>query len=505
MAGDDEARRYRAFFEASPIPMWTYDTRTLRFVDVNEAATRRYGYARDEFLQMTLADIRPPEDVAAVTEDVRRAAGYSAAQLWRHKLKDGSLITVEVMANDLTLDGSPLRLVQVIDVTERVKAQQALRRTEEQLRQAQKMEAIGKLAGGVAHDFNNILTVIGSFAGLLEESLPPDDERHHDAAEIRRAAERAAALTRQLLTLSRHSIAAPRSVNLDEIVTGLAPMLRRLLGEQIEIVTHLGGVPAVTIDPGQMDQVVMNLAVNARDAMPEGGRLTIETRAVELDDERFGVRAGRYVELAITDTGTGMDAEVQARVFDPFFTTKAPGQGTGFGLSIVHGIVTQAGGAVTVYSELGHGSTFRVFLPVGTEEIAAPRERRASEAPVLVGVAVLVVDDDDAVRGTAVRVLRDAGCVVVAAATAATARAICADAGVRIDVVLLDVILTDGRGDKLAPELRALRPGLPIILMSGYPAGALSAQGGAPADLLAKPFSPRELRAAVARAAAATR
>jgi two-component system, cell cycle sensor histidine kinase and response regulator CckA len=494
---------HRSMFESSPLPMWTYDRNTLRFITVNDAAIRHYGYSREEFAALTVADIRPLDEVQALRDNVDVATGFSPARLWRHRKKDGSIITVEISANDIHLNGGSARLVLVNDVTERERAREALQRTEEQLRQAQKMEAIGRLAGGVAHDFNNILTVIVSYASMLEDAHDAGDQRRDDVAEIRRAAERANAITRQLLTLSRHSIVAPQSLDLAEVVAGFVPMLRRLVGEQVTLVAPRNKVPPVIADRGQIEQVLMNLVVNARDAMPTGGRLTIETSELILDDEAASVRAmrpGHYALLEITDTGTGMDLETQRRIFDPFFTTKEEGKGTGLGLAIVHGIVSQAGGTVIVYSEPGHGTTFRVKLPVSNETVVAQGHEPIVVPSSLPPITVLVIDDDREVRMVSGRILQAAGCHVIEAATADEARQLCVSHDGSIDVAVVDVALGDGRGDTLIGQLRDLRPSLKFVLMSGYPAGALSASGAAPRDLLAKPFSPSELRAAVGRA-----
>ena len=498
---------HRAMFDKSPLPMWTFDRTTLRFLTVNEAAVRHYGYSREEFATMTLADIRPDEDIAAMHADVANAQGFSERTTWRHRKKDGTLINVDVRANDFELHGTNVRLVLIIDVTERLRIEDALRKTETQLRHAQKMEAIGRLAGGVAHDFNNVLTVIKSFAYLLEESLPVGDAALQDAGEIRRAAERASVITRQLLTLSRHSIAAPQALDLQALIKDFMPMLRRLVGETISINVRCDGVPKVIADPGQIEQVLMNLAVNARDAMADGGRLSIECHFTEVDEETarlHGLEPGPFVELAVTDTGTGMDAETQMRIFEPFFTTKDATKGTGLGLSIVHGIVSQAGGRIAVYSEVGHGTTFRVQLPVATGE-ETPHDADQVDAPrTLPPLRVLVVDDQPDVRAVAARILRDAGCSVIVASTAAEARKICVSDEEPIDVVLLDVVMSDARGDVLVHELRELRPSMAFVLMSGYTAGALRSPVGMTSNLVAKPFSPAQLRAAIARACKST-
>jgi two-component system cell cycle sensor histidine kinase/response regulator CckA len=297
--------------------------------------------------------------------DVVRAVGPVGPALWRHCKKDGSIINVEIAANDFVDVGRDVRLVVATDVTDREHGEQKLRKAEQQLRQAQKMDAVGRLAGGVAHDFNNVLTVIESYACMLEESFDPQDPRREDAGEIRRASDRATVITRQLLTLSRHSIVEPCSVDLDDLVARFIPMLRRLVGEQVTVVSHRTETPLVVADPGQMEQVIMNLAVNARDAMPNGGRLTVETTSESLDDDQAmgrGLKPGRYVVVAVTDTGTGMDAATQARIFDPFYTTKDTG--LGLGLSICHRILEEHRGAIQVESAAGRGTSVTCFLPI---------------------------------------------------------------------------------------------------------------------------------------------
>ena len=495
--------RYRTMFENSPSPMWMFDRDTMGFVMVNDAAVRHYGYSREELAHMTLADIRPLEDVAELRTHVDHTWGFvSERKVWRHRKKDGTIIFVEIRANDFVSVGKNVRLVLINDVTERLQAEKALQQTEQQLRHAQKMDAIGRLAGGVAHDFNNVLTVVQSYACMLEASLDAGDPRHEDAAEIRRASERASAITRQLLALSRRSIVAPKAIALDVLLDGFIPMLRRLVGENVNIVVQRGNVPNIVADQGHMEQVLMNLAVNARDAMPDGGRLTIATRTIDLDAQTAGDRRlvpGRFVEVAVTDTGSGMDAETQHRIFDPFFTTKAADKGTGLGLSIVHGIVAQAGGSITVYSELGHGSTFRIHLPVAEGTNAVPEVAQPTAPRQLPPMRVLVVDDQLDVRAVVARVLREAGCQVVEAANGEEARRVCVRDDDGIDLVVLDVVLPDVRSEVLLRDLRVLRPSLKVVQMSGYPVGA------GPADAvtenrIAKPFSPSELRAAVARA-----
>jgi signal transduction histidine kinase/CheY-like chemotaxis protein len=379
------------------------------------------------------------------------------------------------------------------------------RNAEDQLRQAQKFDAIGRLAGGVAHDFNNLLTVIGSYADLLVETLDPGTEARPHAEQIQRAAGRAAGLTQQLLAFSRKQVLQPRVVDLNAIVRGLEPMLHRLLGEDIALAVRLSAAPAaVLVDAGQIEQVIVNLAANARDAMPEGGMLMIESRHVELGAEeilgRPGMTAGRYVELAVTDGGVGMDEATRARIFEPFFTTKEPGAGTGLGLSTVYGIVKQSGGWIWVYSELTQGTTFRIHLPAADaapEPAAAPPATSATRPPAT--ETVLLVEDQEDVRALAARVLRREGYTVLEAASGAEAAAMAAGHPAPIHLLLTDVVMPDLSGKDVADRLLALRPGIRVLFMSGYTDNVIAQRGvlDPTTAFLSKPFTPDVLAAKV--------
>jgi len=491
-------RQFQALFRDNPIPMWIYDPETMRFVSVNDAAVQAYGYSRDELLAGKISELEVEDNGAG------RITIPPGSRLQRHRRKDGRVVLVELTSSLLRSSVPPLRLVSAMDVSEREHARSALRRSEEMLQHSQKMDALGRLAGGVAHDFNNILTVVQSYACMLEEALEPSDTRHQDALEIKRAAERATRLTSQLLTLSRQGAASPKQTSLDELIAGFAPSLRRLLGPGVPLEVRRGNVPDVVVDRAQFEQVLMNLAVNARDALAGKGRVAIDTAAEELDvDEAalHGLGPGRYVMVAVTDTGPGIPPELQRRIFDPFFTTKEAGKGTGLGLSIVHGIVAQAGGAIDLYSEPGHGTTFRIRVPVASSvPIAAVAEPVPPARKLHPGATVLVVDAQAELRGVSRRVLQDAGCIVLEAATGAEAREVCVRHDGAIDVVLLDLALADDRGDLLVRTLHELRPQLRVILMSGFPPSVFGPSGDAPAELLAKPFTPAQLRDAVAAA-----
>ena len=374
------------------------------------------------------------------------------------------------------------------------------RALEEQLRQAQKMEAVGRLAGGIAHDFNNLLTAILGYAQLAAARLKQEDPMRIELSEIEKAGQRAADLTRQLLAFSRKQVLQPRVLNLNEIVGDTDKMLRRLIGEDIEFTTSLKDrLGSVRADTGQIEQVLVNLAVNSRDAMPKGGKLTIETSEVELDESysafHFDVQPGPYVLLAVSDTGTGMDAKTLSHVFEPFFTTKEAGKGTGLGLSTVYGIVKQSGGHVAVYSEPGVGTTFKIYLPrvEGLPERASGSFKRAREAGGT--ETVLVVEDEEAVRRLVCRSLEAHGYKTVPAASASEALLACEKHAGEIHLMLTDVVMPHLSGRELAQRIAALRPRMKVLFMSGYTDNAIVHHGVLDAGMpfLQKPFTPRSV------------
>src|SRR5205809_684516 len=379
------------------------------------------------------------------------------------------------------------------DVTERLGLEQ-------QLRQAQKMEAVDRLAAGIAHDFNNILTAITGHADLLLEDVGHHDPRRADVDEIRRSAERAAGLTRQLLAFSRQQVLQPKVVDLNALVLDMDKLLRRLIGEDVELATVLDPVLGrVKADPGQLEQVIVNLAVNARDAMPDGGKLTLETRNSDLDStytlEHSLVKPGPYVQLTVSDTGIGMDEEIQAHAFEPFFTTKPRGQGTGLGLAMVYGTVKQSGGFIWVYSEPGHGATFKIYLP----RVDTPTEAAALPAPAVQPArgpeTVLLAEDEPAVRAIAQPALERHGYTVLPAATGAAALALAAQHAATIDLLLTDVVMPGMSGRDLADRLTAQRPGIRVLYISGYTDNAIVRHGMLEPGLayLQKPFRPDAL------------
>jgi PAS domain S-box-containing protein len=480
---------YRHLFERHPAPMWLYDPESLAFLAVNEAAVAAYGYDRDEFLAMTIDEIRAVEDRPALREAIADPDRTRVeAEAWRHRKKDGTFIDVIVASNATMFEGRPVRLVLAQDVTEQ-------RQLEAQLRQAQKMEAIGNLAGGIAHDFNNILMVIRMTSALMLRRIE-DDATRTDILHIDNAAIRASELTHQLLAFSRQQVLQPEMLDLNAAVDEALGLLHRLLGEHIEIVTKPApGSHVVAVDRSQLGQVILNLAVNARDAMEPGGTLTIRTDSVTLDEiyaaDHVDVKPGKYELLQITDSGPGMDEETQGRVFDPFFTTKA--NGTGLGLATVYGIVAQSGGHIWLYSEVGLGTTFKIYFPA-----AGPHSPTVKPLPIAESgpgdETILFVEDDAVLRPLVAAALQSFGYTVLEAASGGDALALSQRNG-RIDLLLTDVVMPDTNGRELAERLVADNPHLKVLFTSGYPADTVVRDDIAQmrAAFIEKPYLPEEL------------
>ena len=483
--------QYRALFDLSPFPKALFDLETRRFLAVNEAAVRHYGYSREELVGMTVDDLQPPHELPQYRKRVatdRPGAERSARR--KHRKKDGSVLEVELTCHRLTLEGRECVLAVALDVTERSNM-------ERQMREAQKMEAIGNLAGGIAHDFNNLLSVVLSYSEILAAGLKAGDPMRADLGEISAAGKRAADLTRQLLAFSRRQVLQPRALDLGTVVSGVTRMLQRLVGEDVEMsVVAAPGLGTVMADPGQVEQVLMNLVVNARDAMPDGGKLTIETSNVELDADYArshpDVVAGGYVMLAVTDTGSGMSAATRERIFEPFFTTKENGKGTGLGLSTVFGIVRQSGGNVWVYSEPGEGTTFKVYLPLADGAFVPAVDVAADTRSGSGTETILLVEDEEPVRTLARTILERAGYRVLEAQSGGDALLICEQHPARIHVLVTDVVMPRMSGRQLAERLCAVRPEMKVLFMSGYTDRSIVRHGILDSDVayLQKPITP---------------
>ena len=490
----DSEVRYRRLVEAANEGICTVDP-TGRITYANMRLAEMLGYDEGALAGRVLFDLMDPEAAfEARTRFARPQRGIAESHELRLRRKDGAtLFTYQSVSPLIDAHGEFTgALYMLADRTD----QHAL---EAQLLHSQKLEAVGQLAGGIAHDFNNLLTVVTSYSGMLLADLPEGSEARADLQEIVDSAERAASLTRQLLAFSRQQVLQPRVLNLNSVVNNIRRLLGRVMREDIRIETDLAPMLGrVSADPGQIEQVIVNLAVNARDAMPNGGRLTIRTVDVELDDAYAqrtpGVTPGHYVRLAVTDTGTGMDAATRARVFEPFYTTKPAGHGTGLGLSTVYGIVRQSGGHVNVISEPGMGSTFEVYLP-RTTAAHVPEQRRSEGGMALGSETVLLVEDDGSVRAVARRILERAGYTVIEAASGGEALKLFDARGAEIDVVLTDMVMPGMSGRELAVKLRERNPSLRALFMSGYTEDSVLLLGMADpgAAFIQKPFSARSL------------
>jgi PAS domain S-box-containing protein len=486
--------KYRLLFDCSPLAKWLTDTKTLRFIAVNGAACELWGYSKEELIGMPAQQIVHPSDLPSAIRAIAATPPDRALRgTWRHRRKDGSLIDVDVHAHTFVLDGRQVRMTVGQDVTVR-------KRLEAQLMQAQKMEAVGLLAGGIAHDFNNLLSVVATYSSFMLDALKPGDPLRDDVKEVAKASERALALTKQLLAFGRQQILQPRILDLNESISGILNMLRRLLGEGIEL-SFINGAAlgAVNADPGQIEQLLMNLVVNARDAMPDGGTLTIETRNVELEvayvAEHPGSQPGRHVMLSLTDTGVGIDSATRERIFEPFFTTKELGKGTGLGLPTVLGITQQSGGSVSVTSELGRGTTFNICLPAVRGAIVRA-ESIAPGVPSRSGTeTVLLVEDDDQVRQLVRTILRRHGYRVLDARNGGEAFLMCEQEPGLIDLLLTDVVMPKMSGFQLAERLQPMRPAMKVLFMSGHTSDATLHRRVLDADVpfLQKPITPDNL------------
>jgi PAS domain S-box-containing protein len=501
--------KYRSIFENS-IEGIFQSTPEGRFISVNPAMAEMYGYASADEMIADQTDIEQHHyvDPSRRTELKQLLETHSRVQKFESQVyrKDRNIFWVSESVKAVRdKDGTVVYYEGTIeDITERILTEKALRDSEERLRQSQKIESIGQLAGGMAHDFNNILTAINGYSDLALRRLTQDHPIRRNVEEIRKAGERAASLTRQLLAFSRKQILQPKVLNLNTVVPDIDKMLGRLIGEDIDLVTILApDLGQVKADPGQIEQVIINLCVNARDAMPKGGKLTIETANVYLAEEfcrqYVTVRPGPSVMLAISDNGCGMDQETQKRIFDPFFTTKEVGKGTGLGLSTVYGIVKQSEGSIWVYSELNKGTTFKVYLPRFDEAVETSEEKPAEVQQSREGEIVLLVEDEHMVREMASEVLEMNGYEVLEAIDGPDALRICEQYEGRIDLMVTDVVMPQMSGRELAESVAASRPETQVLFISGYTDDAIVRHGvlDQNVNFLQKPFTPDALAAKV--------
>jgi PAS domain S-box-containing protein len=476
--------RYREVFDNANDLIYTHDL-DGRFTSINRAAERVFGYGPGEGVGRCLFDVLTPEHVERARQmiecTVRDGAPASVYELTAIA-QDGRRIPLEVSARVIAPEGVPVGVQGIArDLSDR-------RRLEAELRQSQKMEAVGRLAGGIAHDFNNLLMVVRGYVDIMTARLDAGQPLNGEVDQIRRAADSAISLTRQLLAFSRRQVLQPRVLDLDTVVADLEPMLRRLIGEDIDLTTALDARPGrVEADPGQLEQVIMNLVVNARDAMPHGGRLTIRTGE--------GAAPERRILLAVSDTGRGMDAETQSRIFEPFFTTKEKGKGTGLGLSTVYGIVEQHQGAIEVESVLGLGTTFRISLPGARDSARVQAPEPAVAGPGRGAETVLLVEDEEAVRKLVCDILAGYGYRVLDAADGRAALALHERHGRDIAMLLTDVVMPQMSGRTLAERLRARQPDLKVLYMSGYTDDVIGNHGVLDSQMayLQKPFTPDAL------------
>jgi PAS domain S-box-containing protein len=504
-AAREAEHSYRMLFEGSPLAMLCFDADTRAILEVNDAAVALYGHSHEEFHALTVNEIVTPEHVSLLFAAADSNGAIRQLAPVRHLTKDGREVEVAVTVHAVRLGERRACFVVAEDVGER----EGLAR---QLRQSQRLESLGQLAGGVAHDFNNLLGVIMNYAAFVKEQLANAaangdmrwEESHRDLEHVEQAAQRAARMTRQLLLFSRREITQAAIINVNDVVSGLEELLRRTLGEHVQLAAALAGdVWPVAIDPGQLEQVIVNLAVNARDAMPDGGQITIDTSNMTVDAESAanlpGILAGRYVRLRVSDTGIGMDDSTVDRAFEPFFTTKPKEEGTGLGLATIYGIVTQAGGRVQIYSEPGLGTTVSVMLPatdeasIGASPLSTPVSAAGGDE------TILLVEDEDALREVTGRILARNGYNVLTAGDGTEATELATRHEGDIDLLLTDVIMPRTLGPEVAANMVTLRPGIQVLYISGYAQPVLGAHGTLDPGvaLLEKPFTEPALLAKV--------
>ena len=491
--GKNAEETFRKAFNANPEPITIAAFPEGRFIDVNDSFLRVTGYAREEVIGRTSKELNfwaRPEDRVTFVEKLKTQGSVRDLEI-TFRTKSGEIREAVDSAETIDVGGQECAIAIFRDVTER-------KSLEKQLRQTQKMEAVGQLSGGIAHDFNNLLGVIIGYSEILEQRLPPDDPLLKECLQIKKAGQSAASLTRQLLAFSRQQVLDPKVLDLNGIVLNVQKMLRRLIGEHIELRTNLDpALGCVKADQSQIEQVILNLAVNARDAMPQGGKLLIETAKVELDED-YARRhppqePGAYVLLSVADTGIGMDAETQARIFEPFFTTKEIGKGTGLGLSTVYGVVRQSGGHIWVYSELGLGTTFKIYLPCAGQPARVQQPPAAPAESLRGSETILLVEDEEALRGLARSLLEDSGYTVLEAELPEAAIETALQHSGKIHVLLTDLVMPGMTGKDLAAKLAPTRPEMKVVFMSGYTSFTHAGLADSEIALLTKPFTREKL------------
>jgi len=491
--------RYRDYFENAKDAIYVHDL-TGRYIMVNKAGEELIGYSREEILQLRISDVVPRSCLDHIHARLKEKLADHSLTIYEVEAirKDGSRVPIEVSSRLIYENGVPVAVQgSARDISERKRAEEALRASQLQLQQSQKLEAIGQLAGGVAHDFNNMLTAIIGYTDLSLRRVGLENPIRRNLEETKKAAERAASLVRQLLAFSRKQILEPKVLDLNDVVKDMHKMLTRLIGENIKLATRLEtDLGSVKADPCQVEQIIVNLVVNARDAMPRGGRVTIETANIALDDQNaskhVSVKPGEYVMLAVSDTGSGMDQETQARIFEPFFTTKEVGKGTGLGLSTVYGIVKQSGGNIWVYSEQGLGTVFKVYLPRIDDVTASTMAKLLQETNAPRGTeTILLVEDEEVVRGLTRKILMQVGYNVLDAKGGDEAIRLCHAHPGPIDLLLTDVVMPEISGKEVADRLLELRPSIRVLYMSGYTDEAIVQHGVLDANVkfIQKPFT----------------
>jgi two-component system, cell cycle sensor histidine kinase and response regulator CckA len=490
--------RYREIVENANDIIYTHDL-AGRFLSLNKAGEQISGYSRSEILNMNIADIVSPEHIEKARRMIANKLNGNEMTAYNLEIiaKDGRKVLLEIHSRPIYENGV-IACIQGIarDMTERKRAADALRHTEEQLRQSQKLEAIGRLAGGIAHDFNNLLTIITGYSDLVLRRLDQVDPHREKILEVKKAAHRAADLTHQLLAFSRKQVLQPKVIDINLITSNLSKMLERLIGEDIELSLNLKpGTWHIFADPGQIEQVLMNLVVNARDAMPQGGKIIIETQNVRIDERyaevREVVKPGQYIMLAVSDTGMGMSAETQRHIFEPFFTTKEVGKGTGLGLSTVYGIIKQSGGYIWVYSEIDKGTTFKIYLPRTSADVETLKQADKQSETSHGTETILLAEDEAGVRALACNILEEQGYQVLEAADGEEAISVGKQHDGQIHLLLTDVVMPKMNVQELVDQIKSFSPQTKVLYMSGYTNDAIVHHGVLDPDtnFLEKPFT----------------